>query len=94
MKYAETSSQVPTLVGGHFSFNINDITVPNSLKFDDTVLNAYKTAWSSHSSIIKEEDGEIEQQNYENSNYSYANNSVDEEEEEWVEDDTYPGPGD
>lgn len=94
MKYAETSNQVPTLVGGHFSFNINDITVPNSLKFDDTVLNAYKTAWSSHSSIIKEEDGEIEQQNYENSDYSYANNSVDEEEEEWVEDDTYPGPGD
>lgn len=91
-KYAANASEVPTLVGGRFNFNVDTITVPNSKKFDDECLNAYKSAWGNHSSIIKEVDGEVEQRNYENSNYEYANNSEDEEEEEWVEDDTYPGP--
>lgn len=74
----------PTLVGSFTGFKLNEIVVPNSPKFDDEILNKYKSAsgWSSHSSIIREEDGEIEQEQTSNSDYEYAENAESDDDEQ------------
>lgn len=74
-KYPDESTPVPTLTGA-FPFNLGEIEVPNSKNFDDSVLNAYKTAWPSYANKIREVDGELPVVDTNNEGYSYADDSV------------------
>lgn len=76
----------PPRLSNSFSFTVGEIEVPNSPKFDDTVLNAYKSAWPGYSNVIKEKDGELPQEDTNNGGNSYASNSVsyDEDDKEGI----------
>lgn len=65
----------PPTLDGAFSFQVNTVEVPNSPKWDETVLRDYKEAqyWKNYKDIMKEKDGKMPETK--NTDLSYAENS-------------------
>lgn len=81
----KVSRYEPPTLNNNFTVSIGEIEVPNSPKFDDSVLNTYKEAWPLYKNKIKEEYGELEQEKTENSSYSYAEDSEDYDDEDIID---------
>ena len=66
----------PPTLDGAFSFQVSTVEVPNSPKWDDSVVNAYRNApyWTNYKYDIKEKDGKP-LENPASSEYEYAENS-------------------